>query len=148
MSGMTGLVLHEAEQETKKLREKLRKKVKGGSVVMKATSPIGAGLADIGQYGVFGNVRFKTYDGKELSEFDDCVIMTPFMSTPNPNAANDDTLNLNFDQNTDLERKIMDNQAVRSFGVSSNTGSIDNTLTDPSVWYDFGSYDDLYDYDY
>lgn len=148
MSGMPKYIIYQAEQETKRLRDQLRKKLNGGSVVMKATSPIGAGLSDIGQYGIFANTKFKTYDGNELTQFGDCVVMTPFMSTPNPNAANDDMLNLTFDQDTELERQIMDNQAVRGFGVSSNTGSMDNTLPDPSVWYDFGSYDDIYDYDY
>ena len=112
---------------------------------MKATSPIGAGLGDIGQYGVYGNVEFRTTDGAEITLFGDCVIATPFVSTPNPNAMKDDRLNLDFDQTMDLERNLMDNASIRSLGVSSNTGSIDNTLPTGDPWYllndDFSDFD-------
>lgn len=147
MAGITGPVLEDAIKETQRLRERLKGKIKSdnGSVAMKATSPIGAGLGDVGQYGVYSNVEFRATDGTEITLFGDCVIATPFMSTPNPNAMKDDRLNLDFDQTMDLERNLMDNSATRSLGVSSNTGSIDNTLPTGDPWYllndDFSDFD-------
>lgn len=61
--------------------------------------------------------------------------MTPYQSTPNPNFSKDGRFNLTFDQSFDLSRMNMDNAAIRKLGVSSNTGTIDNTLADPNPWY-------------
>lgn len=143
MAGITGPVLKEAIEETKNIRNIL----KGLSgVVMKAISPIGAGDNSTGQYGVYANVRFKGLSGTDVAAIKDAVLATPFMSTPNPNAVKDDILNLQFDQSLDLERKLMDNKAVRGLGVSSNSGSLDNTLPDTSLWYDYDfDFDDFND---
>lgn len=146
MAGVTGSILEDAKKETQRLRNKL---TACSSLIMKATRPIGAGLRDIGQYGIFAESTFKAVDadGKSSDLTGEFVYKTPFMSTPNPNASKDDKLNLEFDQNTDLERKIMDNPAIRNgFGVTSNTGSIDNTLSDPNPWYTLD--DEFSDFDW
>lgn len=144
-AGITGSILEDAKRETQRLRNKLKA---CSSLIMKATRPVGVGLRDIGQYGVFAESTFKVVDsdGKSQDLNGEFVYKTPFMSTPNPNASKDDTLNLSFDQDTDLERSIMDNPAIRKgFGVTSNSGTIDNTLNNPSPWYiledDFSDFD-------
>lgn len=148
MAGITGPVLEKAKVETQRLRDRLKNVLAAdnGSVVMKATSPIGSGLRDVGQYGIFANTEFKTTGGQEITLLGDAVIATPFMSTPNPNASEDDRLNLSLDQTLDLEQQLMDNKAVRSLGVSSNTGSIDNTLPQSDPWYTLN--DDFADFDW
>ena len=44
----------------------------------------------------------------------------------------------------------MDNAAVRSFGVTSNSGSTDATLPSPEVWYDpiTSDFDSDFDFDF
>lgn len=145
-AGITGSILEDAKKETQRLRNKLKA---CSSLIMKATRPIGVGLRDIGQYGVFAESTFKVVDsdGKGQDLNGEFVYKTPFMSTPNPNASKDDILNLSFDQDTDLERSIMDNPAIRKgFGVTNNSGTIDNTLNDPSPWYTLE--DDFSDFDW
>lgn len=145
-AGITGSILEDAKKETQRLRNKLKA---CSSLIMKATRPIGVGLRDIGQYGVFAESTFKVVDsdGKGQDLNGEFVYKTPFMSTPNPNASKDDILNLSFDQDTDLERSIMDNPAMRKgFGVTNNSGTIDNTLNDPNPWYTLE--DDFSDFDW
>ena len=150
MAGITGPVLDEAIAETKRIRKQLSN---NQNVVMKLTRAHGGGTSDTGQYGIYGTAKFKIVDTdgtvKDISNLD-AVFKTPFMSTPNPNAAKDDNLNLTFDQNLDLERNIMDNAAVRSFGVTSNSGSTDATLPSPEVWYDpiTSDFDSDFDFDF
>ena len=150
MAGITGPVLDDAIAETKRIRKQLSD---NQNIVMKLTRAHGGGTGDTGQYGIYGTAKFKIVDTdgtvKDLSNLD-AVFKTPFMSTPNPNAAKDDNLNLTFDQNLDLERNIMDNAAARSFGVTSNSGSIDATLPSPKVWYDpiTSDFDSDFDFDF
>lgn len=142
-AGITGSILEDAKRETQKLRNRLKAY---SSLIMKATRPIGVGLRDIGQYGVFSESTFKAVDDGTVID-GEFVYKTPFMSTPNPNASKDDILNLSFDQDMDLERKIMDNPAIRKgFGVTNNSGTIDNTLSDPNPWYTLE--DDFSDFDW
>jgi hypothetical protein len=49
-----------------------------------------------------------------------------------------------------LEQKIMDNAALKQFGVSSNSGSADATIPSPEVWYNSmpGDFESDFDFDF
>lgn len=147
MAGITGPVLDDAIRATQRIRKRLKEV---GEIAMKATSPIGCGDGATGQYGIYSNMKFKYFDGGDAKIIEDAVLRTPFMSTPNPNASKDDRLNLAFDQNLDLEQKIMDNAALKQFGVSSNSGSADATIPSPEVWYNSmpGDFESDFDFDF
>ena len=132
-SGATGKILEDAIAETKRIRNAL----KSGNIIMRGSGKmLGVGLYDTGQYGAYAKIHIANYDGADgLSSEQDAYIMTPYQSTPNPNFSKDGTFNLGFDQSYDLSRKNMDNAAIRKLGVSSNTGTIDNTLPDSNPWY-------------
>lgn len=131
-AGATGKVLEDAIAETKRLRDSLKS---GNNIMRGSGKMLGVGLYDTGQYGAYAKIHIANYDGNKLSREQDAYIMTPYQSAPNANFKNDGTFNLELDQTFDLSRQNMDNAAIRKLGVSSNSGTIDNTLPDPNPWY-------------
>ena len=133
-AGVTGAALEAAIAETKRIRTRL--KASNNNVMRGSGKMLGVGLHDTGQYGAYAKIHVAQYNGSnDLNNEEDAYIMTPYQSTPNPNFSKDGRFNLEFDQTLDLSRKNIDNAAIRGLGVSSNTGTIDNTLSDPTPWY-------------
>lgn len=133
-AGVTGAALEAAIAETKRIRTRLM--ASNNNVMRGSGKMLGVGLSNTGQYGAYARIHVAQYDGNSaLSNEEDAYIMTPYQSTPNPNFSRDGRFNLTFDQSFDLSRMNMDNAAIRKLGVSSNTGTIDNTLADPNPWY-------------
>lgn len=139
-AGITGQILEDGIKETKRIRNQLRG---SGAIMRGANKMLGAGMSDTGQYGMYAKINTALYDGSKLSEGSDAYIMTPFQSTPNPSFGNSGAFNLDFDQSMDLSRGVMDNPVIRKMGVSSNSGTIDNTIPDPTPWYTMGGIDSL-----
>lgn len=138
-AGATGKVLEDAINETKMIRNAFRS---GNNIMRGSGKMLGVGLSDTGQYGMYAKIHVAQYDGNsKLSNECDAYIMTPYQSAPNANFKETGAFNLEFDQTLDLSRKNIDNAAIRKFGVSSNSGTIDNTIPDSNPWYILDDYD-------